>query len=369
MLTIAGIMLAIGFTVGLLSISEGFMRSIDELFEGPGLDLMVSPRYTTRLPFGFQGPATLDETLAVPLRKVPGVKSVEPAYFGISPDGGGADFAHPMTIVAGIPAASFSDVHPDANVIEGRFFNDRDGHVVVLGAMVAKNTNKKIGDTISLITGPKLVIVGILERKNRTYDYMAYAPYATMQRIFDGEGRATFFSVKVMDGEKIDTVAARIRKQFKTVDVQSTDELVSSMKKMMSVARVVHLSISCFALIIGVLFVACTMVMSVSERVREFATLRVIGSSGRFIIKLIVTESVMLSAIGGVAGCLFGFGLSRIIDFVTARSFGDSIFTTLTSPRIIATGMAISVLIGVIAGIIPAWMILRKNLSECLRYE
>jgi len=368
-LTMLGIVLAIGFTVGLLSISEGVMRSIDEMFRSSGPDLFVVPKNVSKMPFGFQGTATLNEDIGAIIRGVDGVKIVEPVYMAFSSEGGGAGFGHAMTMVAGIPGEYFFDMRPTAKMSEGRFIGSGDGKAVVLGGIVAENLEKGAGDTLELITGEKLEIVGVLEKADEPYDFFAYAPIGAMQEIFDGAGRVSSFMVKSEPGGDVAQLAARLRKALPKTDVQTMGEIVNQAKQMMSIARGIHFGVSCFALIIGVLFVACTMIMSVAERVREFATLRVIGASRGYVIRLIISESVILSALGGVAGCFFGYFLSWLIDMLLVHFLGEIFFSTYVSPRIFAMGFVIAILIGAFAGIFPAFMILRRNLAESLRYE
>jgi len=369
LLTVLGVVLAIGFTVGLLSISEGFMSSLDELAKGTGPSLFLRPKGGAKMPFGMQGTAFLDARLEKIVRGIPGVEHVEPVYQAFSVDGGSTGFGPMMTMVSGLRAKEFFDVRPQARVAKGRFYKDGDGNVVVLGAMVAENAKKKVGDTLELISGQKLRVIGVMEKSGEPFDYFAYSPLDALQGIYHDPGRVSYFLVKHEDGASVERVAALLRRAFPKLDVQTVQELVTSAKKMMSMARAVHFGVSCFALVIGVLFVACTMIMSVSERIREFATLRVIGASKGFIVKMVLAESLLLSAIGGFSGCVFGYILSKLIDLLIFHFVGDTFLHTLVSPRIFMTGFMIALLIGTFAGIFPGRMILRRNLAESLRYE
>ncbi len=369
MLTALGVVLAIGFTVGLLSISEGFMHSLDELMKSTGPNLFLKPKGGAKMPFGFQGTAFLDAKLEGIVRGIPGVKYVEPVYMAFSVDGGSTGFGPMMTMVSGLRAAQFFKVRPMARVESGRFYNDGDGKVVVLGSVVAENTKKHVGDYLSLISGERLKVIGVMEKSNEPFDYFAYAPIRTLQSIYSDPGRVSYYLIKTDDNSDLNKVVADMERAFPKLDVQTVEQLVQDAKKMMSMARAVHFGISCFALLIGVLFVACTMIMSVSERIREFATLRVIGASKGFIVKMILAESLILGAAGGLAGCLLGFVLSKIIDALMFHFVGDTFLHTLVSPRIYVTGLLIALLIGTFAGIFPARMILRRNLADSLRYE
>jgi len=362
-------MLAIGFTVGLLSISEGFMSSLDDMLKSTGPDLFVRPKGGAKMPFGMQGTALMDGDIEPVLRGIPGVGYVEPVYMAYSVDGGQTGFGPMMTMVSGMPAKEFFEIRPSARLEKGRFFRENEKNVVVLGAVVAENTKKKLGDRLELISGQGLKIIGIMKRADEPFDYFAYAPIQSLQKLYGDPDRVSYFLIKSKDGEKIDRVADSLKKAFPQYDIQTVKQLIQDAKKMMSMARAVHFGVSCFALVIGVLFVACTMIMSISERIREIATLRVIGASKGFVTRMIVSESVILSMIGGAVGCLFGVLLAHGINLLIRHFVGDTFFRTLVSVRIFSMGICIALLIGAFAGLVPALVIMRRNLSESLRYE
>jgi putative ABC transport system permease protein len=369
MLTIMGVALAIGFTVGLLSISEGFMSALDGMLTGSGPDLFIRPKGGSKMPFGMQGTAMLDADLLPVVRGIPGVEFVEPIYQAFSVDGGSTGFGPMMTMVSGMPADDFFTIRPTAAIADGRFFTNDDGNVVVLGGVVAENTNKKVGDKLELISGRKLEVIGIMKKSDEPFDYFAYSPIGSLQKMFRDPGRISYFLVKASADAGPELVSERLAKAFPHLDIQTVRELITEAKKMLSMARAVHFGVSCFALVIGVLFVACTMVMSVSERIREFATLRVIGASKGFVIRMILAESIILSVVGGALGCCIGVALSKLIDLLIGYFVGETFMSALVSPRIFAVGLLISVLIGAFAGLLPAAMIMRRNIADSLRYE
>lgn len=371
-LTAAGVILAVGFTVGLLSISEGFMRSFNNVLTAQGPDLFVMARGESKMPFPLRGTSTIDENMWRIVAGIPGVRQAEPVYstFCVSSGAGimGAMGGMP-TIVAGIPTKGFFRMRPGATVEKGRWLRESDGGSIVLGGVVAENLGKGLGDDVELISGAHLKVIGILRKDNAPYDFFSYTPLKPLQKIFGIKGRISYVLVKSERPDDMDALVKRLKKAFPNYDVQSVSELADQAQQMMSMARAIHFGVSCFALIIGVLFVACTMIMSVAERIREFAALRVIGAPRGYVMKLIMSESVALSFSGGLLGCLFGVLLSKLIDFMIFKFVGETFLHTYVSARIFGIGLGIALLIGVVAAILPALMILRRNLAESLRYE
>jgi putative ABC transport system permease protein len=111
------------------------------------------------------------------------------------------------------------------------------------------------------------------------------------------------------------------------------------------------------------------MIMAVSERVREIGTMRAIGASRFYIFKLIVAESVIISLVGGLFGCLGGYGLSKVINWTLNAFVGIAFIEPLVSIRLVAAGLAVAFLVGCLAGLYPAWRASKQNIVEALRYE
>lgn len=367
-MTVLGVLLAIGFTVGLLSISEGFMRSFDSIFSRTGPELFVMPKGEAKMPFPIRHSAKMPQAMGGKIAKVEGVSFVEPVYqtFSIQQN---PSFMGMPTVVMGVPPGTFFGMRPRARIEKGRVLRKGDTLVAVLGNVVAKNIEKDVGDEIELLTGARLKVVGVMEKSGYIFDHFAYAPINVLQYIHEDKGKVHYVMIKLKHVDQMDEVMKRLKKSFPGCDVLSKNEMLKDAKEMMSIARIVHLSISAFALLIGVLFVACTMIMSVSERIREFATVRAIGAPRSYVMKLIFSESVILSLIGGFAGCWFGVFLSYLIDCIHGYYVGETLLQTLVSLRIFAAGIGIALLIGTLAGIVPALIILKKNLAESLKYE
>lgn len=373
LLTMTGVILAIGFTVGLLSISEGFMKSFDEMFSSDEPEIFVLPPGDANTPFPMQCLGSgIDQRIAIMIGAVPNVKYAEPAARLMASAGKGKGKGSMMQgvpmIVFGIRPESFMLVHPRAKMLAGRLLRDGDGKTLMLGNKYAQNMGASVGDTLE-IEGIKFKVVGVLKEAGEIYDFMGYLPLKTAQAVREQPDKVCQIFVKLKDVSKTDETVKTIKKMYPKNDIQTAQEMIGKAKEMMATAQAVHFGVSCFALIIGVLFVATTMIMSVAERTRELATLRVIGASRWFITKMIMTESLILSVIGGFLGFAFGVLLSNIINMLMSSAFGDSFMHPYISFKLFLIGFGVSVLIGALAGILPARMIMKKQLAESLRYE
>jgi putative ABC transport system permease protein len=126
------------------------------------------------------------------------------------------------------------------------------------------------------------------------------------------------------------------------------------------------IGVAVISLVVGGLSVINTMAMSVSERTREIGIKRAIGSSRRRIIREIVSEAALIGLIGG----LVGLALGAIVVFLAnelGRESGTMLFDLTASTAILA--IAFSTILGMVAGLIPAWNAARLDPVTALRYE
>ena len=372
LLTLLGVVLAIGFTVGLLSVSEGFMRSFDKFMGSQGPEMYVVPPGQGHVPFPMAlscGGVNIDEDAAQYISGIPGVRVAEPLVKLFAYKRGKKSFMGDMPqFVFAVPPDTFFRLRPTAKMLKGRPLRGGDKFTMVLGGTMAKNLEVHLGDRLDA-DGRMFTVVGIMKKADEPFDYLGYVPLKTAQTLRESPDKVCGIMVKLDNPRKVDDVKKRIHKMFPKLGIMTVDEIVSKAKSMMTMTQAVHFAVSCFALIIGVLFVACTMIMSVSERVREFATLRVIGASRGYVRKMIISESLILSLLGGVGGCLLGFGLSKLMDWINYLTFGETFLKTYVSLKIFSIAFVIVLLIGTFAGLVPARMILKKDPAESLKYE
>jgi putative ABC transport system permease protein len=84
---------------------------------------------------------------------------------------------------------------------------------------------------------------------------------------------------------------------------------------------------------------------------------------------MIVVESLATSLIAGGIGCLGGYLLSQGLTYALSEFLGLTYFAPVVSASIFGIGMAIALLVGMLAGLYPAWRISKTNIVQALRYE
>jgi putative ABC transport system permease protein len=110
-----------------------------------------------------------------------------------------------------------------------------------------------------------------------------------------------------------------------------------------------------------------TMYAAVSRRAREIGTLRVLGFSRLSILASFFVEGVLLSALGGVLGCLLVMPLNGLTTAVGSSNFSELAFDFRVTPQIMLAGIAFAVILGSVGGLFPAGSAARKEILTALR--
>jgi putative ABC transport system permease protein len=175
--------------------------------------------------------------------------------------------------------------------------------------------------------------------------------------------------VRVEDARYVTGVADVLRRMLtrrhnSVVDFEISvpELLLKQEQRTKTIFNVVLAAIAAISLIVGGIGIMNIMLASILERIREIGVRRAVGASQRDILAQFLSEAVLISLAGGVAGILVGgalsFGIDRLAGIHTIVSF-FSVF--------IAFGVSITV--GVVFGIVPAWRAARQDPVVCLRYE
>jgi putative ABC transport system permease protein len=162
------------------------------------------------------------------------------------------------------------------------------------------------------------------------------------------------------------SVAQRMleRRHNKVVDfeVSVPELLLKQEQRTKTIFNIVLGAIASISLIVGGIGIMNIMLASILERIREIGVRRAMGATQHNILAQFLSEAVLISVAGGVAGILFGAGLSLAIE----RFAG---ITTYVSGTSVAVAFGVSFSVGLVFGIVPAYRAARQDPVVCLRYE
>lgn len=223
----------------------------------------------------------------------------------------------------------------------------------VLGAVAADRLGiTRVGETI-MMNGTRVAVVGILEPLELVpnLDRVAMVGFPAAERHFGFDGHPTTVFERSTDAsvEDVRAILARTISPGKETGIKvsrPSDALAAKAATDEGLTNLM-LGLGAVALLVGGVGIANTMVISVLERRQEIGLRRALGATRGAIRLQFLTESLLLSALGGVTGALLG----------AAATYGFARFqgwTAVVPPQSLAGGLAATLLIGVVAGLYPA---------------
>ncbi len=351
-LTIVGVGIGIGAVVSLVSITDGFMKSFTEMLKSRGTDIAVTKAKNPDVLLN-----SIDESIGEELKKIEGIESISRVLVD-------------LVSIEDLPSVMIFGFDPDEfifehfKIIEGRKLSRDEEDMVMIGKILAKNINLKVGDKVE-IEREIFRVVGIFESGNVVENGGIVMNLKTLQRLMNREGYVTVFNIKLKELEFTDSVINQIKTKFPGLEAMTSEEITRN-NEGYKMAKALAWATSFIALFVGALGTMNTVFMSVFERTKEFGLLRAIGWRRRRIMLMVLGESIILGLIGGALGMaigVIGVHLINQIPIVKGGIVGDF------SAPLFAKATAIAIGMGIFGGFIPSSWASSISPAEALRYE
>ena len=283
-------------------------------------------------------------------------------------------------------------------ILEGRFINENDmknkTKVVVIDVdsndELLRNTGETtlIGKTV-FINGLSFKVVGVCKAQMWGERGLAYAPYTTLQAIYnENEYYQITFTTKGLDTKEENEVFAKeLRKKIAALHEFSPEDqrgvwIESQMVNSLETMRIFN-TINIFIwvigiamLISGVVGVSNIMRITVKERTNEIGIRKALGAKPRSILLSIVMESLVITTIFGYIGMICGIGVTELISSIMESSGGlsdgngMSVFVDPTVDiGIVISATLVLIVSGVAAGFAPAWNSVKVKPIEAMNYR
>jgi len=268
---------------------------------------------------------------------------------------------------------------------EGRFFNESEdvsgSPVVVLGYEIAQSLFDgidPIGKRVRLY-GNKFTVIGVIEKEGAgafgpSKDESAFIPVNFIRRIYSDTNKntTTALIMKPKPGSDLDEFMATVEQRLRSSRGLKGDDLstffINPLKgfadfldQVTGVMTLIGVIISGFSMLVGGFGIANIMFVSVKERTNLIGIQKSLGAKSRFILSQFLFESVILAIFGGLFGLLFVW-----LATLGANLFVED-FEFILSLKNIVLGTSISAIIGLIAGIVPAFVAARLDPVEAIR--
>ncbi len=359
-MTTLGIVVAVASMVIFLSLGEGIRKVFNDELGGIGPDVQVSLSGFTQ---GFAPQPNLPQSTVGDIEKLApqlGITRVTPVIMSVR---GSLDPSQ-SAVLYGLPAEQgINAVFSNVAIAQGRLLRAGDSGVAVVGAKASTNLKLTLGSTLRLNRRSAVKVVGILQKSGGLNDSFIFMPLVTMQAAEGAQNRVSMVAVKLDDPKAARRVADQLAKSL-NLEAQTQGDFLSFADRALKISDAVRFGISLISLIVGGLAVTNTVMMGVFERTREFGTLRAIGARPGFVRELVLTESLLLSLFGGVGGLLLGLVGIWGVNLYTQNLAGFD--AAALTPRLTLLALFISLLLGLIAGLLPARSASRLSINEAL---
>jgi ABC-type antimicrobial peptide transport system permease subunit len=237
---------------------------------------------------------------------------------------------------------------------------------VVIDSGTAGDQKYRVGDTVKVATLKPVrpfKLVGIAQYG--TVGSIGSATFVTFtipaaQELLDRKGQLDAISVSARPGISQDQLVQQIKQvvPLNKVEVRTRAEQVKEAKKSVAFTKFIKyflLSFATIALFVGAFVIFNTLSITVSQRIREFATLRTIGASRRQLLTSVTIEAFVIGLLGAILGLLAGIGLAAGLNALF-KAFNSDLPTTglIVAPRTVIVSLLIGVVVTLVAGLAPA---------------
>jgi len=403
-LTIIGIIVGIAAVVAIISISLGAQQQLEERLGSLGADILtISPGMQRATGFGFGGEgggpsggssSTSSEAKNLTNKDITVLKSIPNVKYVMGQVSGQGDVVYSSKTaknvrINGVEISTWKDITTE-KLISGRVLTNGDMYSVVIGNRIATTMFEKEIPINSKITieGKSFNVVGILEEGSTIY-----MPLDIARTILEDVGEDEFnsISVKIEDVSISNQTVTDITKKLmlsrgilsekkKDFSVSNPAAMQQTIQQTLSTMTLFLGAIAAISLIVGAIGIANTMFTSVLEKTRDIGIMKSIGAKNLDILLIFLLNSGLIGLVGGIGGVILGTISSTAINAfagvstsTTTRGAGGTFgflgSSSVVSIQLIAGALLFSVLIGMIAGAIPAYRASRLNPVDALRYE
>ena len=378
-LTLLGIAVGIAAVILLTSIGEGIHRFVLSEFTQFGTNLVsiapgkvkTSGPAPTGIPTSVR-PLTLDDARA--LRRLPHITAMSATVWGNTEVKGNGRLRR--TTVSGVTSEMLKVY--SIKVRSGQFLPPEDTEnaraFVVLGAKLKSElfgSENALGARLT-VGNLQFRVIGVLEAKGQflgiDLDDAAYIPIARSLELYNRDGLmqielsyAKGMPVSRISAAIVDTLKARHGREDFTITTQ--EDMLRTLSNILDVLTMAVGALGSISLLVGGVGIVTIMTIAVTERTSEIGLLVALGAPRRTILGLFLGEAVVLSALGGAVGLALGFGLAQMLHLLVPA------LPVHTPISFVLFAELVAVVIGLLAGVLPARRAARLDPVDALRAE
>jgi len=405
-LTIIGIIVGIAAVVSIISMSLGAEQQLEERLGSLGADILtISPGMQRAFGGGFGGgpegpsgtsPSSTSTTKNLTAKDIIVLKSIPNVKYVMGQVSGTSDVSYSSktakkTTITGVDATVWKEV-TTSTLSSGRYLTGGDMYSAVIGENIATSVfGKEVPLNSKIIIGGKSFnVVGILSEGRSIY-----IPIEAARTVIEDVGTDEFnsISVKITDVSISNETVTKITKKLmlsrgilqeskKDFTVTNPASMQQTMQETMGTMTLFLEAIAAISLFVGAIGIANTMFTSVLEKTRDIGIMKAIGTQNKDIMNMFLLNSGLIGLVGGIGGVILGTISSTAINTLAGVSTsasnrgpgGGGLMGALGGSSVISIQLVLgailfAVLIGMVAGAIPAYRASKLNPVDALRYE
>ena len=389
-LTVFGVVLGVSVIMLVAALITGFDAQIQEDIKQFGADTVFITRFDQGPHGGGPRPKEERERKPLTLEDAQALLDSCPAIKNVTTWTTWWEQPHSVRTKAGTVTAidfrgvqaNFGQVYANAATIEGRFISDADDlhkeKVVMLGENVAPvlfPEGHAVGKDV-MIDGSDFLVIGVVEKPKGGFgmgdeDRRVLIPYNTFKKVYPGayENAIRAQAYPNMLNQAVDQATEVLRRRRNVpydgknnFGMETADMQVQEFHNIVGMVALATVVLSSIGLLIGGVGVMNIMLVSVTERTREIGVRKAIGAKRKDIIWQFLLEAMTLTGAGGVIALVLVFGLVLLIKYGLDWPGSVPFWAA-------ATGIAVSISVGLIFGVWPAVKASKLDPVEALRYE
>jgi len=245
---------------------------------------------------------------------------------------------------------------------QGSVINPGESGAVLIGKKIADDYHKFVGSSLE-IDGKKYRVKGIFEAESELIENVIVMNLEDARDLAGiPSDEVNTFTVGLVDPSRDDEIAKLM--EFKYGDdlqVFSMSQSSDLLGGILGQFRLVVFFVAAISAVVASVGIMNTILMSIFDRIKEIGALKAVGWTNSNIVKMVMYESLALGVVGGIVGLMVGFG----IDVFLNSQFGLPYSIT---PMLLLEAFSFAVLLGLIAGIYPAFRAAKLDPVEAMRY-
>jgi putative ABC transport system permease protein len=247
---------------------------------------------------------------------------------------------------------------------------------IAIDERLASDARIKVGDRLVVATTPggagDSVIVAAIIRRRADPSEVARAEYRAIMHLDElqslvGYGdRVDRFAVSTRGAAATDSAIRHINDAaFGFQAYRSRDIAVETSRTFLVVSRF-HRAIGVITIVASAIFLLCIMLLKVDERRRDVAALRLMGISARSIVRSVMVEAALVAVVGSVVGVGLGWVAAQVINWHYRAVYRTPLAFALVTPDIVFLAVALSLVLGLAAGLLAAQRLVHMPALELL---